>query len=49
MILPDPILERLTTPKPGSLSTRLPNLHARKNAQLVAAIKAQEAEKRAGK
>ena len=47
-MIPDPILERLTTPKPGSLATRLPNKHARVNAALVAAIKAQEAEKRAG-
>lgn len=53
-MIPDPILERLKTykqPRKGATeeSIFVSKRKAETNAQLVAAIKAQEAEKRAGK
>lgn len=36
----DTLLERLATPKPGPLTSRLPGLFARKTAALIAEMKA---------
>lgn len=42
MTLTNELLEKLVTPKAGSLVSRLPNLAARKNAKLIAELKRAE-------
>lgn len=38
MSLNTQVLQKLVTPKPGPMTSRLPNLHARKNAALIAGL-----------
>ena len=42
MTLTNDMLEKLATPKPGYMTTRLPTKSAKTNASLIASLKAKE-------